>query len=382
MKHVLFVNTLILLMFASIIYWSGQREQLEAAMAESEAEWLKPAMAEGGESGVGTAPEAEKEEEKEEKDYIKWVDFKVSKLALEEAYEYDRDTYGTGAHISWIDMLAWTAAHTGGSFGDDRAVCRYMEKLKEGIGQGKKLEELVKDLSYFTYYQEAYGAVLGGMVGEYEIEVPSEAMDGSKTWEKRYGLKAFHPIASGFPYSDYDDFGASRSYGYRRNHLGHDMMGQTGTPIVCVESGYVEALGWNQYGGWRIGVRSFDKKRYYYYAHLRQGFPYQPELKEGSVVLAGDVIGYMGHTGYSATEDANNIDQTHLHFGMQLIFDESQKDGNGEIWIDCYQIVRFLYRNQSETARNDETKEWRRVYLMKDPAAEAYERTVDFSMYP
>ena len=69
------------------------------------------------------------------------------------------------------------------------------------------------------------------------------------------------------------------------------MMGQVGTPVVCVESGYVEALGWNQYGGWRIGIRSFDKKRYYYYAHLRQGFPYQPELKEGSLLLAGDVIG-------------------------------------------------------------------------------------------
>ena len=220
------------------------------------------------------------------------------------------------------------------------------------------------------------------MVGEIEIEEPAEGEEGKKNWMKKYGLKAFHPIAKGFPYSDYDDFGVSRTYGYKRNHLGHDMMGQTGTPIINVESGYVEALGWNQYGGWRIGIRSFDKKRYYYYAHLRQGFPYQPELKEGSVVLAGDVIGYMGHTGYSTEEDTNNIDTTHLHFGMQLIFDESQKEGNNEIWIDCYQIVRFLYRNRSETERNAETKEWRRIYLFKDPDAAAYERTVDFSMYP
>ena len=82
----------------------------------------------------------------------------------------------------------------------------------------------------------------------------------------KYGLKAFHPLAKNFPYSHYDDFGVSRSYGYRRQHLGHDMMGQTGTPVVAVESGYVEAIGWNQYGGWRLGIRSFDKKRYYYYA--------------------------------------------------------------------------------------------------------------------
>ena len=74
------------------------------------------------------------------------------------------------------------------------------------------------------------------------------------------------------------------------------MMGQVGTPVIAVESGYVEALGWNQYGGWRIGIRSFDKKRYYYYAHLRQNYPYQSNLKEGSIVTAGDVIGYLGRT--------------------------------------------------------------------------------------
>ena len=28
--------------------------------------------------------------------------------------------------------------------------------------------------------------------------------------------------------------------------------GSIGTPIVAVESGYIEALGWNQYGGWRV----------------------------------------------------------------------------------------------------------------------------------
>ena len=375
MNRILFVNVLILLVFAGVFYWSDEKRKVESAMAEGEV--LPETDVET--AGSTSVQEDRKEEQKE--DYIHWVDFGVSKFALSEAYEYDRDTYGTKEHIGWIDLLAYTAAFTGGSFDDDKTVCKYMEHMKEKIGQGEELQTLVKDLEYFSYYQEAYGAVLSGMVGEYEIETVSEET-GRKVWEKRYGLKAFSPIAKGFPYSDYDDFGVSRSYGYKRNHLGHDMMGQIGTPVIAVESGYVEALGWNQYGGWRIGIRSFDQKRYYYYAHLRQGFPYQPELKEGSVVLAGDVIGYMGHTGYSTTEDVNNIDQTHLHFGMQLIFDESQKDGNNEIWIDCYQLVNFLYRNQSEAARNKETKEWRRIYQMKDPSAEAYERTADYSMYP
>ncbi|MCD8362649.1 MAG: M23 family metallopeptidase [Lachnospiraceae bacterium] len=357
MRRILLVNLLILSVFASVSYWTEEKEKLEAAM----------------ENRVESAAE-------ETDDFIKWVDFDVSKFALSEAYKYDRDSYGTDAHISWIDLLAWTAAHTGGVFDNDRTVYSCMQELEEQVTAGEKLEDLSAELPYFSYYQEAYTAVLAGMVGEYEIEEMDEK--GTVTMVKKYGLKAFHPIAKGFPYTDYDDFGVSRSYGYERQHLGHDLMGQTGTPIVAVESGYVEALGWNQYGGWRIGIRSFDGLRYYYYAHLRQGFPYQPDLEEGTVVLAGDVIGYMGHTGYSATEDTNNIDETHLHFGMQLIFDESQKEGNGEIWIDCYQIVGFLYRQQSEVKRDDETKAWRRVYQMKDPAAESYERTKDFSMYP
>ena len=209
--------------------------------------------------------------------------------------------------------------------------------------------------------------MLGGMVVDYKIKENGK-------WTKKYGLKAFHPIAKTFPYSDYDDFGVSRSFGYRRNHLGHDMMGQVGTPVIAVESGYVKELGWNKYGGWRIGINSFDGKRYYYYAHLRQNFPYAKWIKEGSVIQAGDVIGYMGRTGYSNTENVNNIEQYHLHFGLQLIFDESQREGNNEIWIDVYPLVRFLYQNQSEVVREDATKEWKRTLQMKESAVENYKK--------
>ena len=149
-----------------------------------------------------------------------------------------------------------------------------------------------------------------------------------------------------------------------------------GTPIIAVESGYVEAIGWNQYGGWRIGIRSFDGKRYYYYAHLRQNYPYREQLKEGDVVTAGDVIGYMGHTGYSTKENVNNIDTVHLHFGLQLIFDEAQKEGNNEIWVDCYNLTRFLYKNRSAVQKVGESREWKRTLQMTDPAVVKYQKTV------
>lgn len=307
----------------------------------------------------------------ESKDYIKWVDFKITPSALSLAYQYDVDTHEGDVKLNWIELLAYAGSKCGGNFSkkSEKDITTLAEIL---LNKEDTLENITSSLDYYNYYLEAYTAVLGGMVGEYEIEVADETSTSGKRLEKKYGLKAFLPIAKNFPYNEYDDFGASRTYGFTRNHLGHDMMGQTGTPIIAIESGYVEALGWNQYGGWRIGIRSFNKKRYYYYAHLRKNYPYHKSLKEGSIVTAGDVIGYLGHTGYSTVENTNNIKVPHLHVGIQLIFDESQKEGNNEIWIDCYPIVQFLYKNRSETVKNTETKEWNRIYQMIDPAVEEF----------
>ena len=308
---------------------------------------------------------------KSRKDFIKWVSFDVSAKALNRAYKYDVESQEEEVKLNWIELLAYLGARYGGNFDLYRE--KHMEELVEKLkSTNETMESLTKDLKHYDYYLEAYEAVLGGMVGEYEIEVEDENSPNGKRWEKKYGLKAFLPIAKFYPYSHFDDFGVSRSYGFKRRHLGHDMMGQVGTPIIATESGYVEALGWNQYGGWRIGIRSFDKKRYYYYAHLRQNFPYNKALEEGSIVQAGDVIGYLGRTGYSTKENVNNIRTPHLHFGIQLIFDESQKDSISEIWIDCYDIILFLYNNRCETVKDPETKEYHRVYEFKDPTAQYY----------
>ena len=307
-------------------------------------------------------------------DFIKWVDFNVTCEALEQAFRYDVDTCQAEVHLNWVDLLAYLGTRYGGDF--SRYKKSDMEKVAEQLINGDStMEELTKDMKYYDYYKQAYGAVLDGMVGTFQAEIPADevpemlqqsAQNTDTVWVTKYGLKAFFPLAKNFPYNDFDDFGVSRSYGFKRRHLGHDMMGQVGTPIIAVESGYVEALGWNQYGGWRIGIRSFDKKRYYYYAHLRKNYPFQSNLKEGSAVQAGDVIGYMGRTGYSSKENTNNIEESHLHFGLELVFDESQKESDHEIWINCYELVKFLRRNQCEAVKVEGTKEWRRVYQTKD----------------
>ena len=299
----------------------------------------------------------------EKKDYIKWVDFTVPEGPLQDALEADLATYGDpeNPHVSWVELLAYLGAKYGGDFS------RYQKKdltaLVERTKEGDSISALASEMKYYSYYREAYGAVLDGLVGEYEEETETG-------WEKRYGLRGCSPIAKTFPYSDYDDFGAGRSYGYKRKHLGHDMMAAVGTPVIAVESGVVEAMGWNQYGGWRLGIRSFDGKRYHYYAHLRQNRPYAEGLAVGQTVMAGDVIGYVGRTGYSATENTNNINVSHLHYGLQLIFDESQKEGNNEIWVDVYALCNLLRSHQSEVRRDDATKEWSRVRACREKIPE------------
>jgi murein DD-endopeptidase MepM/ murein hydrolase activator NlpD len=302
--------------------------------------------------------------EAEEADYIKWVDFNVPYTALDYALKLHIESRNSDTPLNWIELLAYLAAESGNSFKGFKT--SKLDSIADKLREGQTMETLTQDMKYYDYYLEAYTAILSGLVGEYEIEVPDETSPTGKRWERKYGLKAFCPIAKNFPYSDYDDFGAGRAYGFSRRHLGHDMIGSVGTPIVAVEGGTVEAMGWNQYGGWRLGIRSYDKKRYYYYAHLRKDFPFHKSLTVGSVVKPGDVIGYLGRTGYSRTENVNNIRQAHLHIGLQLIFDESQKDSKNEIWIDVYHLIRLLSRNRCEVIKDPETKDYKRVYDIRE----------------
>lgn len=284
---------------------------------------------------------------------IRWVDFGVPYESLKYALDQDITTFEQEKHISWIDILALAACRTGGKCG-----LASVKKAAADLKGERAPEELSGDLTkYYSYYHEAFTAALGGLVGSYAIEVDGE-------WKSQYGLKAFCPVAAGYGYSHCDDFGVSRSFGFRRKHLGNDLMGALGSPIVAVEGGVVEAMGWNRYGGWRVGIRSFDGKRYYYYAHLKKDHPFAEGLAEGDIVQAGDLIGFMGRTGYSDQENVNNIETVHLHFGLELIFDESQKECNSEIWIDVYNIVRLLSAHRASVVKTESG--WQRAYPYRD----------------
>jgi len=117
------------------------------------------------------------------------------------------------------------------------------------------------------------------------------------------------PVTGDYHYSD--TWGAARTYGGERKHEGTDIMCDAGTHICAAAPGKITRIGWNELGGWRIGVT--DKNgAYYYYAHLSG---YASGVKKGVYVEQGDVIGYAGDTGYGP-EGTSGKFAPHLHFGM------------------------------------------------------------------
>jgi len=119
-----------------------------------------------------------------------------------------------------------------------------------------------------------------------------------------------------------DDWGGTRSAGATGGtgkHQGNDIFADEGTPVVAVEDGYITRIGWNTYGGNRLWLNGS-----FYYAHLSR---YEKGIRQGSYVHAGDIIGYVGHTG-----DARNT-PPHLHFGYD------PNGTHGQTWENPYSLL-------------------------------------------
>lgn len=139
-------------------------------------------------------------------------------------------------------------------------------------------------------------------------------------------------------YTYVDTFLAPRTYGGDRPHLGTDIMDANNVSghfhIVSMTDGIVENLGWLELGGYRVGIRS-SSGAYFYYAHLDS---YAEGLKEGDSVKAGDLLGYMGSTGYGE-EGTNDQFDVHLHLGICLNVNAE------EVWINPYVVLQMVDQN-------------------------------------
>lgn len=138
-------------------------------------------------------------------------------------------------------------------------------------------------------------------------------------------------------YSYCNSWLAERTYGGERKHYGTDIIDcedERGYfPVVSMTDGYVQKIGWLELGGWRVGIRA-KHGGYFYYAHLDK---YAKGIKEGSKIKAGEVIGYMGNSGYGKEGTCGKF-VVHLHLGISLPLNEQMDD----FWINPYWILRYI----------------------------------------
>jgi murein DD-endopeptidase MepM/ murein hydrolase activator NlpD len=142
----------------------------------------------------------------------------------------------------------------------------------------------------------------------------------------------------------YDDsYGNERTYGGERVHEGIDIFTKDNIPgqfpIVSVCDGVIEKIGWLELGGYRIGIRS-KNNIYYYYAHLHR---YDEFIYEGATVYAGQIIGYIGDTGYSKVEGTRGNFPVHLHFGVYIKNDENDISINPYILLNKMENSILIY---------------------------------------
>lgn len=206
----------------------------------------------------------------------------------------------------------------------------------------------------------------GELLGVYMLETDFGEEDTGKTlgqmrkeksrWEKRPGwdkyaaaCKAiwddleYFPVAQSsnrknLTVSFVDSWMYDRNYGGSRGHEGTDIMPSENKselyPVVSMTDGMVRSMGWLELGGWRIGIDA-PGGAYFYYAHLSS----YADLKEGDTVKAGDLLGYMGDTGYSKVEGTTGNFPVHLHLGIYLY------DGEDEISINPYPALKYTEGN-------------------------------------
>ncbi|NQF14313.1 peptidoglycan DD-metalloendopeptidase family protein [Brevibacillus sp. HB1.3] len=150
----------------------------------------------------------------------------------------------------------------------------------------------------------------------------------------------FHKNSWYEPYGD--SFGSDREWtetnsGSVRSHEGIDIMAPKGTPIYSVSDGTINKVGWNTYGGWRVNITDENGHYRMYYAHLQA---YTPGLYVGKTIKAGQLIGFVGDTGYGGTGTVGMF-EPHLHFGLY-------RNSTGKA-IDPYDYLRVWEQNKVES---------------------------------
>lgn len=116
------------------------------------------------------------------------------------------------------------------------------------------------------------------------------------------------PVGTGVELPLIDSFGFPRMTGTPDEHWheGIDIFAPTGTPLLATERGVITRIGTGRLGGLKLWLRG-ESGTDWYYAHLSA---FNPDLREGDLVEAGDLVGYVGQSG--------NAVGTPPHLHMQM----------------------------------------------------------------
>ena len=135
-----------------------------------------------------------------------------------------------------------------------------------------------------------------------------------------------------------DSWMGERNYGGKRGHEGCDLIANKNIrgmyPVVSMTDGIVEKKGWLEKGGYRIGIKA-PGGAYFYYAHLDS----YANINIGDEVKAGDVLGFMGDSGYGPEGTVGQF-AVHLHLGIYIY------PNDVETSINPYWILRYIEKSK------------------------------------
>lgn len=129
-----------------------------------------------------------------------------------------------------------------------------------------------------------------------------------------------------------------RNYGGKRGHEGCDLMASKNErglyPVLSMTDGVVDKKGWLEKGGYRIGIKA-PGGAYFYYAHLDS----YADLEVGDVVKAGDILGFMGDSGYGPEGTVGQF-AVHLHLGIYIYPDDVETS------VNPYWVLRYIEKSK------------------------------------
>lgn len=220
---------------------------------------------------------------------------------------------------------------------------------KDGDGDGKAEADNDLDIVYtMASHLSEYGyteddiriALWNYYARDKNVEIISELASLYRHHNTLYLVGSAFPVPLTYSYSYRSTWGDPRGWGGRRIHEGTDIFAGYGTPVRATKHGVIETMGWNPYGGWRIGIRDIDSL-YHYYAHLN-GF--NKKFKAGDIVRPGDVIGYVGSSGYGKPGTSGKF-PPHLHYGVY------RDNGRTEYSYDPYPLLKRWERDEYNAKR-------------------------------